>query len=189
MFQQPQELICALLEKICYEQLEFPSAFERLRSDLEYIVVGAIIECVSHMALEKYLADKISTPLSLESTVFQNNMLCGSGVTSSAADIWKVAAAILSSYHEESGFIPRLIVDSFIGVKARYKLGWETDSNLPKTIYMISNTGCGVWINLENKFVVAILTNGGAPEQLGAWMSKTYVEISQPLLNAVQASD
>jgi CubicO group peptidase (beta-lactamase class C family) len=178
--------VAEIIEKVCYEELEFPPAFEKMRSDLGYIILGAVIEKISGMQLQDFFRSKIAAPLDLSKTSFQvsgNGAVLGhTGLSSTTSDCWKIASAILQSYYDEKPFIPKLVIDDFIGPKARYKLGWEKDPNISTGIMTISDTGCFLWMDLEKKLIIEIFTSGKNNEAAIKWFPDMLIAFLSDIL-------
>ncbi|MBI2342698.1 MAG: beta-lactamase family protein [Deltaproteobacteria bacterium] len=166
--------VLEITERICYEELEFPPAFEKMKSDLGYIILGAVIEKISGMKFQDFFESKIAGPLGLSKTSFpiagSRAVLGHTGLSSTASDCWKIATAILQSYSDEREFIPKPVIDEFIGPKARYKLGREKDQLISTGIMMISDTGCFLWMDLEKKLIIEIFTSGKNTEAAIKWI-------------------
>lgn len=155
-----------IFDRLYYEQLEKPPGFERRPSLLGFCVLGAIIEKISGKSLDDFFNEKIVLPLGLQNSSFEKKtaILGYTGFISTAEDCWKIASSILANYTEEEPkktlIIPKPILDEFIGIKARYKLGWDKgEPPVPTSaIGMFSDTGCALWIDLKENKIVEVFT-------------------------------
>ncbi len=170
-----------ILEKVCYEDLVSPPAFEQHYSELGFIVLGAVIEAISGLTLNEFLAEKFVKPFSLTGTSFQENVpiLGHTGLKSTIEDCYKIIAYIANCYSEKDSSVPKQVVDEFVGVKARYKLGWEKEEATPRTIKIISDTGCAAWFDLEKGLILELFTHGGSRDSLEKWFPMVYAELTK----------
>lgn len=87
------------------------------------------------------------------------------GLFISAADAVRIGMGLASSLRREGGWLPSGMVGEFVGLKAKYKMGWEAPER-PKPICggrystnavgHVSRTGHSLWIDLDDETAVAI---------------------------------
>lgn len=195
--------------------LRFEPGSKQSYSDLNWIILGQIIELLTGLPLDRAFIRQLAMPLGLRSTSFLNmslmkrkgyqpvlevfvptgmcekreRFLCGepwdphayamggfaghSGLFSTAGDLSAIAEEILKGWHGEGKlFKPQTLSELFAGpaeIQAKtWCYGWEVanrDNGLQdigfsaKTVGCNSNTGCAVWVDIEQDFYVVVLSN------------------------------
>lgn len=164
----------SVLEKICYEELEYPPAFERKKSELGYFVLESIVQKLAGKPMEEYFIERVAKPLGLVSVSFSKG-----GLMISSKDCIRFASLLLECYNQESSFVPKEIVEEFIGTKARYKLGWDTAPEpFPRpNIGMLSDTGCSLWICLKDPLIFCAMTKCGDIDSLEKALPEIYTSL------------
>ncbi len=190
-------------------------------SDLGFMLLGAAIEEVSSLALDRFCHERIWKPLGLRSMSFidlslvrtrrlvpvtdmiaptercewRKKMLCDevqddnayamggvaghAGLFASAADVNTLVARLSDSYHGKNPFLPQeLMKEAFTRDKSVAQstrtLGWDTPSPTgsasgsrfsPNTVGHLGFTGTSVWLDLDRKVHVVLLSNRVHPNR------------------------
>jgi len=203
------------------ERLDAPVGQKVIYGDLGFILLGAAIEAISGMRLDRFCHERIFRPLGLRATAFvdlmlmrtrrvepitemiapteecpwRKRLLCGevhddnasamggvaghAGVFSCARDLDTLLLRLVRCYDGEDDFIPRRIIREFWSVDetvpgSTWALGWDSPSPAgsaagsrfsPRTVGHLGFTGTSIWLDLERKRHVVLLSNRVHPKR------------------------
>ncbi len=206
---------------ILREQLEAAPGQEVIYSDVGFMLLGALLEQLSGMPLDRLCASKIFRPLGLRRTGFvdlgllrtrrlepiqdliaateqcpwRKKVVCGevhddnayamggvaghAGLFSCAREIDTLLVALREAYFRPGGFVAQRVIREFWTRDGRvpgstWCLGWDTPSPEGSSAgrYFSSNsvghlgfTGCSIWLELDRKLHVILLTNRVHPRR------------------------
>ncbi len=206
---------------ILREQLEAAPGQEVIYSDVGFMLLGALLEQLSGMPLDRLCASKIFRPLGLRRTGFvdlgllrtrrlepiqdliaateqcswRKKVVCGevhddnayamggvtghAGLFSCAREIDTLLIALREAYLRPGGFVAQQVIREFWTRDGRvpsstWCLGWDTPSPEGSSAgrYFSSNsvghlgfTGCSIWLDLDRKLHVILLTNRVHPRR------------------------
>ena len=96
------------------------------------------------------------------------------GVFSTAQDLHRFLVHLLTAFEQGTEILPQPVIHEFLGPKTKYKLGWDAPdfegSQSGKyfshnTIGHLGYTGGSMWLDLEKKFHIILLTNRTHPSR------------------------
>lgn len=208
-------------QRIFREQLEVEPDREAIYSDVGFMLLGAVVEQIAGVSLDRVCNEKIFKPLGLRRTGFvdlsllrarrlepvtqmiaateycpwRQKVLCGevhddnayamggvaghAGLFSCAREIDVLLSALQDAYRRVGGFVAQRIVREFWTRDGRipdstWCLGWDTPTPGGSAAgrYFSANavghlgfTGCSIWIDLDRKLHVILLTNRVHPSR------------------------
>ncbi|MBI2982487.1 MAG: serine hydrolase [Deltaproteobacteria bacterium] len=200
-----KEAASIYVDKISQESLEFPIAYERLYSDLGFILLGIYLEKIFQIPLDLQFQREVAAPLGLTRTHYLPNdkppedrtlyaateesstrgrLLRGevhddnayalggvaghAGLFSHVDDLHRLLAEWQKGIRGTSELLPKELVDEFIGIRSKFKIGWDTPASVNSqtgscfsinTVGHLGYTGCSFWMDLGQNFHVIFLTN------------------------------
>lgn len=208
-------------QRIERERIEAPPGTRTLYSDVGFMLLGAAVEQLTGMSLDRFCHERIFHPLGLRSTGFvdlavlrarqlepitetiaptelcpwRKRLLWGevhddnayamggvaghAGLFSSARDVDALLCALEDCFYTPGGMIPQRWMQEFwtrdpTVPESSWCLGWDTPSATgasagryfsPRSVGHLGFTGCSVWIDLEERCHVVLLSNRVHPRR------------------------
>lgn len=109
------------------------------------------------------------------------------GLFQTIGDVHRYVQALIKAYSGDSSWLAPDIVQNFIGERLRLKLGWDTPAEKDSqagvnfsrnTIGHLGFTGCSLWVDLEKKYWVILLTNRIHPSR-----NNNAIQIFRPAIH------